>query len=99
MPSAARVGDTTTGHQTYPPQTIIVGSANVTINGSPAARVGDNVTPHTNTVAPFDTHTAIINTGSSTVTINGSPAARVGDALSCNLMDIIIVGSPTVTIG
>lgn len=97
MPSAARVNDMTSGHTTYPPQTIIVGSPNVTCNNIPLARVGDKVSVHVNTVLPYDAHDSVIAVGSSKVTCNNKPVARVGDSIACG--GTIVTGSNNVDIG
>lgn len=79
---AARVGDPCIPHCTpfviAPP-----GSLNVFIEGLPAARLTDKVTPHTmpkgSTCVP---HLGVsIIKGSAQVFINGLPAARMGDAV------------------
>lgn len=97
MPSAARVNDITSGHTTYPPQTIIVGSPNVTCNNIPLARVNDMVSIHVNMVLPFDAHASVISVGSSKVTCNNIPVARVGDSIACG--GVIILGSNNVDVG
>ena len=83
---ALRVGDGTTGMCVIGSEccphgrsgVATNGAANVTINGRPAHRVGDNGScncPHGGT---FTT-----NSGSATVTILGQPLARLGDSTSC----------------
>ena len=93
MPSASRINDATSGHGCFPPQTVVAGSSDVLINGIPAARVGDAVTPHTCVV----THPGTIAIGSSTVFINGVPAARIGDPIDCG--STLVGGSSNVNIG
>ncbi|EAZ2503397.1 hypothetical protein B2J30_06400, partial [Salmonella enterica] len=46
MPTAARLGDKGTRHDGYYETVIIAGSPTVFINGLPAARMGDALTPH-----------------------------------------------------
>jgi uncharacterized Zn-binding protein involved in type VI secretion len=75
----ARIGDTDTGHGTYAPDTVKAGSSNVFINGTGAARTGDDHGQHINTVKPYDVHPAVCGAGSGTVRINGKPAFRIGD--------------------
>lgn len=94
---AARINDKTSGHQTYPPQTIVLGSPNVVCNNIPLARIGDKVSTHTNTIPPFDSHDSVISTGSFKVTCNNIPVARVGDGIACG--GVIVTGSPNVYIG
>ena len=63
------------------------GSANVLVNGLPAARVGDAESCHGGQVAQ----------GSTGVFINGRPAARKGDKTTCGA--VIVGGSGNVFIG
>ncbi len=88
MANASRVGDNTLCIEEGLPiiRQIAQGSGNVSIEGSPAARLGDATT-----------HPCAIAGGSSTVFINGRPAARVSDAVSCG--GEIIGGAATVSIG
>ena len=96
MPAAARVGDPGVPHCSA--YVIATGSGDVTINGKPAARVGDTSEPHKKPSGDeCVVHVAPIAAGSSTVMINGRPAARVGDPLlDCT---VIAAGSPDVIIG
>ena len=72
------------------PTAIITGSANVFINGLPAARQGDMLAPH-------HPGTRTISEGTASVLINGMPAARVTDAVDCG--GTIETGSENVFIG
>lgn len=90
MPGAARLNDIGSGHGNSPETPIISGSPDVLINGQPAARVGDDLAPHS-------AHPRSITQGSSTVFINGKPAARIGDGIDCG--GVIISGSGNVIIG
>ena len=68
------------------------GSANVFINGRPAARAHlDTVDCHHHSAGP------VIAEGSDSVFINGQPAARRGDRTACDA--VIEKGSPDVRIG
>ncbi|MGH1441592.1 MAG: PAAR domain-containing protein [Cellvibrionaceae bacterium] len=87
---AGRLGDIGSGHGKCSPTPITSGSGDVTINGKPAARVGDSLKRHCK-------HGRSIAAGSSSVTINGRPAARVGDAIACG--GKVAAGSGDVTIG
>ncbi len=80
-------GDSSTGHETFPPTTVIA-SSSVTINGVTVVLDGDSCEPHTNSVGVTHTPTII---ASSAVTINGKKVALDGDALSCG--DAIIASS------
>ncbi len=44
MPSVARLGDKTTGHDGFPSRLIISCSENVFVNGIGVARIGDKTT-------------------------------------------------------
>ncbi|EZJ43287.1 PAAR motif family protein [Escherichia coli 2-005-03_S4_C3] len=64
------------------------------IDGLPAARQGDPLTPHDKPKHP--PHPRKIARGSSTVFIDGLPAARTGDAIDCGG---VVIGGGTVNIG
>lgn len=95
MPAAARLGDLGVPHCS--PYVIATGSADVSINGRPAARVGDVSTPHLLPGRPCPGHVAPIAVGSSSVVINGRPAAFVGSYLAgCTF---VATGSTDVVVG
>jgi len=96
MPAQARLGDTGSGHGSFPSTNIIQGSPNVFVNGKPAARQGDALAPHSSP-SPSPPHGRNIASGSSTVFINGKPAARVGDSINCG--GSIVSGSGNVFTG
>lgn len=98
MPKAARLTDTGSGHECFPPSPVSAGSPDVIINGLPAARVGDTLAPHACSCGGgHGTHSRAIASGSSSVIINGKQAARTGDGISCG--GVIISGSGDVIIG
>lgn len=78
--AVVRIGDLSTGHQCFPPQTSLTGSSNVFINGKGAVRVGDLWSVH---VCDTAFHPGTQITGSSTVFVNGKPLARIADAINC----------------
>ncbi|EAO6410169.1 type VI secretion system PAAR protein [Salmonella enterica] len=94
MPTAARLNDKGTQHDGYCETVIIAGSPTVFIDGLPAARTGDPLTPHDKPEHP--PHPRKIAGGSATVFIDGLPAARTGDAVDCGG---VVIGSSTVNIG
>ncbi|EBS7636605.1 type VI secretion system PAAR protein [Salmonella enterica] len=94
MPTAARLGDKGTQHDGYYETAIIAGSSTVFIDGLPAARQGDPLTPHSRPEHP--PHPRKIAGGSSSVFIDGLPAARTGDAIDCG--GVVTCGG-TVNIG
>lgn len=92
MPSASRVGDTTTHGGTI----VGPGVATVLIGGQPAAVIGGmhkcSLPPqgHQLTVSAFPS-------GSPKVLIQGRPAVRTSDTCACGAM--AAVGAPTVQVG
>ena len=82
MPAQSRLGDTGSGHGSFPPTNVIAGSPNVFVNGRPAARLGDPLASH-GSPSPSPPHSRAIAAGSGSVFINGKPAARIGDAINC----------------
>jgi len=92
MPSAARVGDTTTHGGTV----MGPGVSTVLIKNMPAAVMGDN---HVCVIPPNTGHptTTPFIIGSTTVLIGGKPAVRAGDTCVCGASPA--VGEPTVLIG
>lgn len=94
---AARVGDKSTGHDCWPPTTLVSGSSNVMANGVPVALIGSKWKPHTRKCKPKKTHTEVCVSGSSSVYVNGKPMCRVGDKLQHG--DTIASGSGNVYAG
>ena len=95
MPAVTRVGDRDLPHCSG--MTRAAGSGNVTVNGRPVSRQGDNNTGHLLPGDPCPGHAAPIAAGSPTVTVNGRGIGRVGDAISgCTR---VAEGSPDVTSG
>lgn len=99
MPGAARIGDIASGHDCFPETPAISGSPDISINGQPALRVGDEFEIHPCTCpgSPHGVHKRKVAEGSSTVSFNGKPAARIGDKSGCG--GEIISGSNNVFIG
>ena len=93
MLPSARMGDVCIVHCSTP--FVAAGSDNVIINGLPAARLGDPVTPHLKPGSKYCvTHGSVIAVGSSTVFINTRPAAYLGSKLvACTA---VATGSPNV---
>ena len=67
------LGDLGSDHEGFPPTPVIAGSPDVLIDGKPAARVGDPLSPHSKPKHP--PHPRTIAGSSATVMINGKPAA------------------------
>ena len=96
MTGVARVGDSGMVHCSG--YVIASGSADVLVNGRPAARVGDSSSLHMRPVGKKCVpHVAAISAGSISVLVNGRPIARVGSPLAgCTF---IISGSSDVIVG
>ena len=94
MPGAARLGDTCTGHDGWPPRPNDSASSDVFINGKGAHRQGDHWVTHCRRRRCHDSTCAC---GSSTVFVNGKPLARIGDAIACG--STIASGSSDVIAG
>lgn len=88
----AAIGDSTTGHGSWPPTNICQGSSSIIVEGRCPARIGDEAIPHSS-----PTHGLIVAQGSSSVIYDGLPVARIGDSMSCT--DIIATGRQTIIIG
>lgn len=95
MPAAARLGDSCTGHGSWPPRSNTSGSGDVFINNKPAHRQGDAWAVHCNDTPVC--HAGTLASGSGTVFINGKQAGRVGDPVDCG--SAVASGSPNVFIG
>lgn len=83
MPAATRIGDADIAHCSG--MTRADGSPDVSVNGIPWSRQGDNNTTHLRPVPgdpPCINHAAPIAVGSTTVFVNGKGAGRVGDAIA-----------------
>lgn len=87
MPSAVRLGDVCTGHDSCVPRPNIGASSNVFINNLGAHRVGDPWAVHCN-------HSSAQGSGSPNVFVNGISLARIGDAVICGSANAS--GSPNV---
>lgn len=81
MPAVTRLGDSCTGHGTFPPRASTGGSGDVYANGIAVHRQGDGWAVHCN---PTPTcHGSALAAGSSTVYANGLPLGRIGDPVAC----------------
>ncbi len=82
MPPVTRVGDTCTGHGSFPPRATSSGSPNVFTNGKATMRQGDPYLPHSSP-SPSPAHGGTESGGSATVFVNGKAINRIGDPVSC----------------
>ena len=99
MPAAARLGDTCTGHECFPPRNNAEGSSNVFVNGKPLHRQNDAWETHccTHPDCPHGCHGSVLAQGSSSVYANGKQAGRIGDPVACG--STVATGSNNVFIG
>ena len=95
MPAVTRLGDSCTGHGTWPPRPSTGGSGDVFVNGIPAHRQGDDWAVHCNDVPVC--HAGSLAAGSGTVFVNGKQLGRVGDSVSCG--SAVAAGSGNVFAG
>lgn len=76
--SIIRLGDPSTGHGAWGPNTQVQASSNVFVNGIGAVRDGDSYKPHKGP----STHPETAKSGA-TVFVNGRAVHRTGDPCSC----------------
>lgn len=81
MPAISRKSDLGSHHGAWVPSPAIEGSNNVFVDGAPALRVGDALSPHSKLGSR--PHPRKVAQGSPTVFINGRPATRLGDNIDC----------------
>jgi len=91
MPPVVRVGDTASGHGSFPPTTAQVGSGDTYVNSIPVHRVGDAIVSH-GSPSPSPPHGRAAAAGSGNTFVNGSAVVRLGDAVSCG--GVLVAGSP-----
>lgn len=92
MPAVTRLGDISTGHDSWPSRPSISASGNVFAEGIPVHRAGDFWAAHCNPARSC--HDGVLAAGSGTVFVNGRPIGRVGDPISCG--DAVAQGAGTV---
>ncbi|QTP60927.1 PaaR repeat-containing protein [Billgrantia antri] len=81
MPAVTRLGDSCTGHGSYPPRASTGGSGDVFANGIAVHRQGDAWATHCNSTPTC--HGGSLASGSSTVYANGQQLGRIGDPVDC----------------
>jgi len=94
MPAISRLGDSSAGHDGYPPRANDEASPDVFVNGIAIHRIGDHWPTHCDLTT---CHDAVQSAGCSSVFANGKAVARIGDEISCS--DIVAAGSPDVFAG
>ncbi|AHY25136.1 PAAR motif of membran proteins [Pectobacterium bacteriophage PM2] len=73
----------TSGHSSYPPTDLNSTQSKVFTGGIPVLVEGDQITPHTNMVHPYDTHGGSVQPRTSKVYVTGKKAAQMADPISC----------------
>lgn len=76
-----RLGDTCTGHGSWPPRPSVEASGNVFVNGIGAHRKNDGWAVHCN--SDPQCHDSVLAEGSGTVFVNGKALGRIGDPVAC----------------
>lgn len=82
MPQICRLNDKTSGHEGFPPTTIIKGSPNFFVNGLPVARQGDPVMIHCKPGKGCHPGTLLADNDHNFYA-NGLKVQCVGDHVSC----------------
>ena len=100
MPSVARLGDKSSGHECcYSPTTLIQASSNVFVNGKGAARSGDKFAVHGGCDDHQPDQDYVKTRSYASVYVNGRAIARVGDGVGPSTISTITSGSPNVYSG
>lgn len=95
MPAVTRLGDSCSGHGSFPPRASTGASPNVYANGIAVHRQGDGWAVHCNAVPTC--HASALAAGSATVFANGHQVGRIGDPVACG--STVAAGSPDVFAG
>ena len=107
MPSAVRKDDMDSGHDGFPPRSVLSGSPNVFINGKPSSRVTDNMGSHNKNVPeisygvdeegnPVEIITMVNVTHSGTIS-SGSPNVFVNGLAKARIGDSLSCGGTLAT--
>ena len=96
MPPASRIGDTASGHESFPSTLASQGSPDVFTCGPPQHRLGDAIISH-GSPSPSPPHARAAGCGSGTVFTNSRPTVRIGDCVDCGGM--LVTGCGTVLVG
>ncbi len=83
MPSVTRLGDSGTGHGTWPPRSNAGAVSTVVVDGKPVHTVGDGWASHCSTVPKHPCHGSSAAGGSGTTYAEGKAVCRVGDPVAC----------------
>lgn len=86
----------TTGHGNFPPTVVNATQSKVFVTGIAALVTGDQITPHTRTSEPYDTHSGSVEGSTGKVFISGKKAIQIADSVTCG--DTVSQGSSKVFI-
>lgn len=89
----SRLGDTGSGHESWPPTVIISVSSNGFSNSLGIARKGDRLNPH-ESPSPSPMHERVICGSSSRTFLNSRGMVRISDAICCG--GLMVEGSSNV---
>lgn len=87
----------TSGHGAFPPTVVNSTQSKVFVEGITALVEGDQITPHTRIVKPYDTHGGTVQPKTNKVFISGKKAVQISDKISCG--DTVAQSSHKVYIG
>ena len=73
----------TAGHQSYPPTDVNATQSKVFTGGIRVLVAGDQITPHTKTTKPYDTHGGSVQPRTTKVYVTGKLAVQMADPISC----------------
>ena len=73
----------TAGHSAYPPTQVNATQGKVFVGGIAVLVDGDQITPHTKTVKPYDTHGGSVQPRTSKVFVTGKKAVQMAVPISC----------------
>lgn len=89
----SRLGDTGSGHGSFPPTNVITCSINTFVNNKGVGRKGDQLQPH-GSPSPSPVHSRSLCGCSSKTIVNNKGVVRIGDAICCG--GLMVQGSPNV---
>ena len=96
MPAMSKNGALTTGHEQYPPSTIIGTQTKVFADGVNVLVEGDAMVPHQKISKPFDIHGGTVIGSTAKVFVGGKKAIMISDKITCG--DFVAMGSNKVFI-
>jgi len=95
MPPIVRLGDTGSGHGSFPPTNVCNNSDDSNANSLGICRQGDCLGSH-GSPSPSPPHSRAACGGSSDTFVNSRPVIRIGDPVCCGGM--LVTGSPDIIV-